>query len=462
MPAGYWIYVWRPKIFAARHIESPSQACYDTRMTDREGGFPANQPPLYWSRELGERFLLIASFLYLAALGTNLTYVMRNQCGFAFLPGRPEMFVSTIVVLLLLEWWAHRRYGANMTRQTGVWLIGARIFFYEVSAALDCSNFAIILYMLLPFLAYIFINKWTAFALAGVFTTWVAVKVGFFRCPDCPIDQNMTPVLLLGVGMLWSTAMGGLVKGVETSRSHARGLLVDLERSHQELQKYAAQVEELAAAEERNRVARDIHDSVGHSLAVVNVQLEKALAFHRRDLDVAEQAMKDARRAAKEALGDVRASVRTLRQTTDVFSLSEALTSLVDRSTSDTLKIDLNVRGSQMSYSKPALMTLYRAAQEGLTNVYKHAGANRVWIHVQLGDHSANLQIHDNGSGFEPEQVEGLPLNRQGGYGLQGLRERLELVGGNMLLHSNPAEGTTLTVIIPRQRLTELSAEDKA
>jgi len=85
-----------------------------------------------------------------------------------------------------------------------------------------------------------------------------------------------------------------------------------------------------------------------------------------------------------------------------------------------------------------------------------------VRIHVQLGDHTANLQIHDNGNGFEPEQIKGLPLNRQGQYGLQGLRERLELVGGNMLLDSNPAEGTTLTVIIPRQRLTELSVEEKA
>jgi hypothetical protein len=155
-------------------------------MADIIVGFPAYQPPLYWSRELGKRFLLIASFLYLAALATNLTYVMQNQCGFAFLPGRPEMFVGVILALLLLEWWVHRRFGADMSRQAGIWLIGARVLFYEAAAALDCSNFAIILYMLLPFLAYIFINKWTAFTLGGVFTAWVAFKVGFFRCPDCP------------------------------------------------------------------------------------------------------------------------------------------------------------------------------------------------------------------------------------------------------------------------------------
>ena len=102
--------------------------------------------------------------------------------------------------------------------------------------------------------------------------------------------------------------MGGLVKGVETSRARTKQLLTDLEQSHHELRDHAAEVEELATAEERNRVARDIHDSVGYSFAVVNVQLEKALVFLRRDVDVTEQAMKDARRAAKEALGDVRES----------------------------------------------------------------------------------------------------------------------------------------------------------
>jgi len=450
----------RLKKLASRHIESPWYACYDIEMTEYVSESLTDQHPLYWSKELSGRFLLIASFLYIAALGTNLTYVLRNQCGFAFLPGRPEMFIGVILVLLLLEWGVHWRFGDNMTRRAGIWLIVARILLYEAAAVLDCSNFAIILYMLLPFLAYIFINKWSAFVLGGLFTAWVGIKVGFFRCPDCPIDQNVTPVLLLGVGMLWSTAMGGLVKGVEASRTRTRQLLTDLEQSHQELQKYAVRVEELAAAEERNRVARDIHDSVGHSLAVVNVQLEKALVFHQREPDVAEQAIKDARRAAKEALGDVRASVRTLRQSNEMFSLAEALTALVERSRNDTLQVDLKMEGSEADYSRSALTTLFRAAQEGLTNVHRHAGASQVWITVRLGEKSASLQIHDDGKGFEPEQDEDLPANRSGHFGLQGIRERLELVGGEMLLESSLTEGTTLVVMIPKQRLSESTEKE--
>jgi signal transduction histidine kinase len=251
--------------------------------------------------------------------------------------------------------------------------------------------------------------------------------------------------------------MGGLVKGVEISRARTKQLLTDLEQSHQQLRIYAAQVEELAAAEERNRVARDIHDSVGHSLAVVNVQLEKGLVFLRRDANVTEQAMKDARRAAKEALSDVRESVRTLRQSAEVFSLTEALITLVERSKSEALDINVQVEGSEAGYSKPALMTLYRATQEALTNVHKHAAASRVQIMLQLGDELAQLQVQDNGIGFELERVKDLPVHRQGQYGLQGIRERLELVGGEMSVESGPTIGMTLTVTIPKQRLTEPS-----
>jgi len=411
-----------------------------------------------WSKELGGRFLLIASLLYLAALGANSIYVLNNQCGFAFIPGRPEMFAGVILVLLVFEWFAHKLYGSKMTRQTGLWLLGTRLVLIEIAATLDCSFFASILYLLLPFLAYIFIGKWAASLMAITITAWIAVKVGFFRCQGCQLDEYVTPVLQFGVGLLWSTVMGGLVKGVETSRAQAKQLLIDLEQSHQQLKEYAVQVEELAATEERNRVARDIHDSVGHSLAVVNVQLEKAaLVFHGRDTNVTEQAIKDARRAAKEALNDVRASVRTLRQAADEFSFSHAVTGLVEQSTSDVLKIDLQINGSESGYSKPALMTLYRAAQEGLTNVHKHSEASHVQIVIQFDETMVQMQIRDNGKGFNVDKIENLSYHREDRFGLQGIRERLELVGGEMALESEAGKGLALIVTIPRQRLTERS-----
>ena len=450
--AGWLAYVMQPIKLADRHIEILQQACYDVSMTIQASHTQNGQNTFIWSKELGTRFLLIASLLYLAALGANSVYVLNNQCGFAFLPGRPGMFAGVIVVLLVFEWSAHRLYGGRMTRQVGLWLLAVRLVLIEIASTLDCSFFAAILYLLLPFLVYIFVGKWAASIMAITITAWIAVKVGFFRCLGCQLDEYVTPVLQFGVGLLWSTVMGGLVKGVETNRAQARQLLTDLELSHQQLKEYAAQAEEFAATKERNRVARDIHDSVGHSLAVVNVQLEKALVFHGRDPNVTEQAIKDARRAAKEALNDVRVSVQTLRQSTDEFSFSKAVTSLAEQSTSDTLKVDLQISGSEFGYSKPTLMILYRAVQEGLTNVHKHSEASRVQIMVQFEETLARLQIRDNGKGFKVDQVEGLQQHREGQFGLQGIRERLELVGGEIFLESEAGKGTVLTVSIPRQR----------
>ena len=404
---------------------------------------------IYWTNELSRRFLYISSFIYLAAIGTNFIYVSQNDCGFSLLPNRPDLYAALLLGLIGFEIWAHRRFGGALTRQTGIWLIGLRIVFYEIAASLDCSSFAIILYILLPFLAYIFINKWTAYSVAIIYTLWIAVKAGSFRCPGCSLDEYITPVLIMGVGMLWSILMSWLVIGMEKNRRHTKQLLSDLETSHKKLKIYAAQVEELATVEERNRIAREIHDSVGHSLAVVNVQLEKALVFHDRDSDVAHRAITDAKGAAQEALNDVRNSVRTLRQTSQSFSLIEALSNLSSRFSNDDLKIEFHERSSQENFQTSSLVALYRIAQEALTNAYKHAKATHVDIDLDLNNSFALLRIHDNGIGFNPNEIK-LSENSPGQFGLHGIMERLELLDGDLKVESVPGKGTTLIAKIPQ------------
>ena len=414
---------------------------------------------VYWTNELSRRFLYISSFIYLAAIGTNFIYVPQNDCGFSLLPSRPDLYAALLLGLIGFEVWAHRHYGETLTRQTGIWLIGLRIVFYEIAASLDCSNFAVILYILLPFLAYIFINKWAAFLVAIIYTLWIAVKAGSFRCPGCSLDEYITPVLIMGVGMLWSTLMSWLVIGMEKSRIQTKQLLSDLETSHKKLKTYAAQVEDLATVEERNRIAREIHDSVGHSLAIVNVQLEKALVFHDRDSNVAHRAIKDARGAAKDALNDVRESVRTLRQTSQSFSLSEAISNLVSRNADQDLMIEFREKGTQENFQISVLMALYRIAQEALTNVYKYAKATRVEIDLDLNNSFALLRVKDNGIGFDSNEIE-KSEDRQGQFGLNGIRERLELLDGELKLESSPGKGTTMTVKI-LQRTGAISGEEE-
>lgn len=169
--------------------------------------------------------------------------------------------------------------------------------------------------------------------------------------------------------LLFIFSIAFLIRQERTSRLEAEKLLGELERSHQQLQTYAGQVAELATTEERNRLAREIHDSLGHYMTVINVQLEKAIAFRDRNPVEADEAIKNAKHSASEALKDVRQSVSTLRATPEKFSLSDALNGLVKHMKSDQLTIALEVEGHESDFSRQSLITLYRAAQEGLTNI---------------------------------------------------------------------------------------------
>jgi signal transduction histidine kinase len=178
--------------------------------------------------------------------------------------------------------------------------------------------------------------------------------------------------------------IAGQIDRDQRSRQQMRQLLVELEASHRQLQGYADRVAELAAAAERNRLAREIHDSLGHYLTAISIQLEKAQAYRQRDPDEADQAIRDAKQTARAALQDVRQSVGALRGAEDRFSLRQSLSELVSRVEGAMLAIECHVEGDETDYARPALMALYRAAQEGLTNVQKHAHAEHVLLHVQL------------------------------------------------------------------------------
>ena len=113
--------------------------------------------------------------------------------------------------------------------------------------------------------------------------------------------------------------------------------------------------------------------------------------------------------------------------------------------------------GDETDYAGPVLTALYRAAQEGLTNVQKHAQARHVLLDVQLGEQQARLRLRDDGTGFDTDTLTDLAASPEHGFGLQGLQERLELVRGQMSINSDPKHGTELTVIVPKH-LSQLAA----
>jgi signal transduction histidine kinase len=250
------------------------------------------------------------------------------------------------------------------------------------------------------------------------------------------------------ITLLFTLLLARAIAEATQTEQKLTGLLASLETSHDQLQSYAARVGDLAATEERNRLARDIHDSLGHHLAAINIQLEKANAYRDRDANRSYEAVTHAQRTVQDALKDVRVSVSSLRQNGDTFSFHQALEDLIRRMEHHELTLTLEETGDSSRYSKLKLMILYRVIQEGLTNVHKHAQASQVTIALDFGIESVSLDLTDNGSGFDVAawQRQGDP---QTSNGLIGLQERLSLVDGSLDITSGP-QRTKLSVRMPQ------------
>jgi signal transduction histidine kinase len=216
----------------------------------------------------------------------------------------------------------------------------------------------------------------------------------------------------------------------------------ELEKANRRLREHAAQVEELATTKERNRLAREIHDSLGHYLTVVNVQISAAQAIFAQDQARALDHLSKAQMLTKEGLAEVRRSVATLRTaTTDGRPLHEALSKLVEQWDDAGARATLEVTGAPRPLTPQAELTLYRAAQEALTNVGKHAQASRVRLTLDYRDAaSVHLRVEDDGAGA---------VRLEQGFGLLGIRERAQLLGGEVRVSTKAGEGFCLEVELP-------------
>ncbi|CAA9589460.1 MAG: hypothetical protein AVDCRST_MAG18-4643 [uncultured Thermomicrobiales bacterium] len=257
---------------------------------------------------------------------------------------------------------------------------------------------------------------------------------------------NLLP-WLAGLGFIGGTSQ--LAKREQEARERSDALLVELTAAHRQLQVYAEQAGELATTRERNRLAREIHDSLGHYLTIINVQLETALAWRPRDGERADRAVGEAKRLASEALTDVRRSVAALRPTAlDTLSIREAIAAQVaDFREHSGLAIELAIEGDESRCSRATGLALYRAVQEGLTNIRKHAGARHVAVRLHFGPATTELTIADDGRGFSPAPTPG--PRPDGGFGLISIRERMTLLGGSLDVGPGPAGGTVLRATLP-------------
>ncbi len=221
-----------------------------------------------------------------------------------------------------------------------------------------------------------------------------------------------------------------------------RAARTELAAANKLLRDHATQVEELATTRERNRLAREIHDSVGHYLTVVNVQIGAAQAILDQDRDRAIDHLSKARALTQEGLAEVRHSVAALRASpTESRPLAEALTQLTEQWNATGLRSSLKITGIIRQLTPQANLTLYRAAQEALTNVRKNGQATLFDIELDYrASRNVRLTITDDGVGSS---------NSHAGFGLLGVRERVQQLDGVVRLQTNSGLGFTIEVELP-------------
>lgn len=260
--------------------------------------------------------------------------------------------------------------------------------------------------------------------------------------------------LLAGFGFVAAFSLSN--KQIILQRRRAEQLLSELEQSnqaletaHTQLQDYANEIEELAVVRERTRLAREIHDTLGHYLTILSIQLETISKLQERNPAQAMNEVTEARRVAAQSMQEVRNAVAALRPTSiATLNLKDALRQLANEFciVAPHTALTLDLEETQLPLLTADIQhALYRAAQEALTNVRKHAHATKVLLRLRFEDEHIELVILDNGIGQPEHDL----TKHTGGFGLLGLQERIELLGGRVTHGPADHTGYRITICVP-------------
>jgi signal transduction histidine kinase len=206
------------------------------------------------------------------------------------------------------------------------------------------------------------------------------------------------------------------------------------------------EVARTAVAEERARIARELHDVVGHSVSVMTVQASGVRRLLRPDQERERDALLIVERTGREALAEMRRMVGVLRRPEEAPALApqpslEHVGRLIEQAREAGLPVNLRVEGEAYELPPGVDLTAYRLVQEGLTNAVKHARATQAEVVVQYGDGVVEVIVSDNGTG--------VGNGDGGGHGLVGMRERVSVYGGQLDAGPSPGGGYRLRAKLP-------------
>lgn len=267
------------------------------------------------------------------------------------------------------------------------------------------------------------------------------LRTGAFGLYWDTLPNRLTMIVLYSALCFLVGGYAHRIRQAAAARRENERLFGELQATHRQLQDYAAQIEALAAAEERGRLARDLHDSVTQTLFSMNLAVQAARTLLARDAARAAEQLDRLQELARSAVAEIQSLVSELRpRTLAEEGLAAAVRRHVaERQARDGLRVELVVIGAErVDLPEAVVAGLYRIIQEALNNVVKHAGTHAAAVRLDLGGSPASVVVEDAGGGFEV-----VPAAAGGGHvGLAGMAERARQIGWQLTVESRPGVGT--------------------
>jgi signal transduction histidine kinase len=241
-------------------------------------------------------------------------------------------------------------------------------------------------------------------------------------------------VIFLAVGFIISYIVGRLRRQQQS-----------LEAANTRLTHYASTLERLATTRERNRLARELHDTLAHTLSALSVQLETLKAYWDVDPKEARSLLDKSLTAARSGLKETRRALQALRASPlDDLGLALAVTAMAEAAAQRAnLALEISVTDDLPTLSPNVEQCFYRVAQEAITNAVNHAGAKKLVTKLGTVEGKATLTVEDDGVGFDMEKV-----NKKAHFGLIGMQEHADIAKGELNITSQPGTGTKIRLTV--------------
>ena len=353
------------------------------------------------------------------------------------------LFLILYGALLFFETWSIQHKSFKLFQSPAgqiFYLILQSVLVIGLLAVSSWEDYFALLFIPLSLDAVAFFGRQVGFLWTGSFSILLTMALLF---------SEEGPAFGFAMGMLYSGMcflFGGYASQVlkaEAAHDQNQRMLAELQAAHRQLQGYADQVSNLAIEHERNRLARDLHDSVTQTVFSMNLTVQSARVLLEMEPSRVAGQLVHLEQLAANALSEIQSLVSQLRPRSIVDErLPTALRHLAqERESRDGLHVSLEIHG-EGNLSAAETQALYSVAHEALTNVIKHSGVCEATVCLHLDAHDPYLEITDRGVGFSPEATP----EQQDHLGMVGMTERAREIGWNLCVESQPGQGTRIRV----------------